>query len=309
MWQGCVRHKRNGEMRVSRREFLSGAAAFVSIGACPVFAALMGRSHTASTDKGLHSASFRSMLKNEERKREPIQFRVVQWNIGHFAHGKDKRTAIVAKESKARSAEYRAMIDRLKPDFLGVSEFDPVFDKAGQPTTKKVFASFPTKIVGPKAHYQCNALFTHFKCVRHEVVDYVERCQKTYFIDAVFKFGPNEVHFVQSHLDWARLPDQDSRPPDDKRFAQRQIKQLVEHFRDKPYVIVSADFNVSQLWHFKEFTKAGYTVANQGRYDLLDNIVSKGFDVKELFSADDEKHLSDHRIVGCVLEIKNEFMV
>ena len=47
----------------------------------------------------------------------------------------------------------------------------------------------------------------------------------------------------------------------------------------------------------------GYTVVNIGRYDLLDNVVVKGFDVKDLFSADDERRLSDHRIVGCVLEM------
>lgn len=237
--------------------------------------------------------------------RLPFAVKVVQWNIGHFAHGLDKRTAISAEESEAKSAEYRAMIERLKPDFLGVSEFDPVFDKAGRLSTNEVFASFPIKILGPKNHYQCNALFTRFPCVRHEVVDFAERRQKTYFIDAVFMFDTNEVHFVQTHLDWARLPDQDERPPEDKRFAQRQIKQLVEHFKDVPYVIISADFNVSRRWHFKEFDKAGYTVANNGRYDLLDNVVVKGFDVKDLFSADDERRLSDHRIVGCNLVMKN----
>ena len=60
--------------------------------------------------------------------RLPSAVKVVQWNIGHFAHGLDKRTAIAAEDSAAQSAEYRAMIGRLKPDFLGVSEFDPVFD-------------------------------------------------------------------------------------------------------------------------------------------------------------------------------------
>ena len=38
--------------------------------------------------------------------------------------------------------------------------------------------------------------------------------------------------------------------------------------------------------------------------DALDNVVVKGFDVKDLFSADDERRLSDHRIVGCVIEMR-----
>ena len=39
---------------------------------------------------------------------------------------------------------------------------------------------------------------------------------------------------------------------------------------------------------------------------VLDNVVVKGFDVKELFAADNERRLSDHRIVGCVLEMRTE---
>ena len=225
------------------------------------------------------------------------RFSVVQWNIGHFALGKASKTAITAEASAARSAEYRAMIDRLNPDFLGVSEFDPVFDKAGRLTTNEVFAAFPTKVLGPKNNYQCNALFTRFPCVRHEVVDYTLRRQKVYFIDSVFLFGTNEVHFVQSHLDWFQTKD-------GQRYALPQMRQIVEHFKDVPYVIVSADFNVSEIGHFAAFAEAGYTVANDGRYAVLDNVVVKGFDVKELFAADNERRLSDHRIVGCVLEMK-----
>ena len=227
----------------------------------------------------------------------PVRFSVVQWNIGHFALGKASHTAITPKASAARSAEYRAMIAQLKPDFLGVSEFDPVFDKAGRLTTNEVFAAFPTKVLGPKNNYQCNALFTRFPCVRHEIVDYALRRQKVYFIDSVFRFGTNEVHFVQSHLDWFRTKE-------GRRYALTQMRQLVEHFRNVPYVIISADFNVPKIEHFAAFTEAGYVVANNGRYAVLDNVVVKGFDVKELFAADNARKLSDHRIVGCVLEMK-----
>ena len=129
---------------------------------------------------GLRACAAGAPAPSDGAGRRPVQaaFKVVQWNIGHFAHGLAKHTAIAADESAAKSAEYRAMIDGLKPDFLGVNEFDLVFDKAG------------------------------------------------------------------------------------------------------------------------------YTVANTGQYKFLDNVVIKGFDVKELFSADDQLRLSDHHIVGCVLEMK-----
>ncbi len=263
-------------------KLMIGASAAV-FAACAMLAG--STSHAASPDGG------------GAAPQPQARFCVVQWNIGHFALGKASTTAVTAEESAARSAEYRAMIARLKPDFLGVSEFDPVFDKAGRLTTNEVFAAFPTKVLGPKNNYQCNALFTRFPCVRHEIVDYALRRQKVYFIDSVFRFGTNEVHFVQSHLDWFRTKE-------GQRYALPQMRQIVEHFKNAPYVIVSADFNVSELGHFAAFAEAGYTVANDGRYAVLDNVVVKGFDVKELFAADNERRLSDHRIVGCVLEMK-----
>lgn len=226
----------------------------------------------------------------------PVRFSVVQWNIGHFAMGKDYNTTITSDASAKRSAEYRAMIDRMKPDFLGISEYDPVFDKVGRSTVSELFSAFPTKVIGPKNAYQSNAIFTRFKCVRHEVVNYTKRNQNTYFIDSVFMFGTNEVHFVQSHLDWYT-------PEGGECFALPQMRQLVERFKNTPCVIISADFNVYKIGDFSAFANAGYTIANSGQYALLDNIVVKGFNVKELSAYDREHNLSDHTIIGCVLEM------
>ena len=101
------------------------------------------------------------------RLAEGGKFRYVHWNIGHFALGLAPQTAIEAADSSERAAAYRAQIERLHPDFLGFSEFEPVFDKAGRLATNEVFSIFPTRLVGPKNNYQCNALFTRFPCVRH----------------------------------------------------------------------------------------------------------------------------------------------
>ena len=225
--------------------------------------------------------------------------RVVQWNIGHFAMGRSSQTAIEPEESAAKRAAYRAEIARLKPDLLGVSEFDPVFDKAGRLSTNEVFSSFPVQILGPKNNYQCNALFTRFPILRHEVVNYTSRAQHTYFLDCVFMMGTNEVHFVQSHLDWKDLP---GRP---RHFAQLQVRQLIEHFKDKPRVIISADYNIYDIAMFAPFVEAGYDVVNKGRYAILDNVVVKGFEVTNLFEGDGKypRRLSDHRIVGCDLKL------
>jgi len=240
-------------------------------------------------------------------------FRYVHWNIGHFALGLAPRTAIEAPDSSARAAAYRAQIERLHPDFLGLSEFEPEFDKSGRLATNEVFAAFPTKLVGPKNNYQCNAMFTRFPCVRHEIVDYEVRRQRTYFIDSVFIFGTNEVHVVQSHLDWYR--GEDGKTP----YARGQMHQLIERFKDASYVIIAADFNMWKVADYAPFVKAGYTVANGGADGhlntygnnlreaerVLDNIVVKGFDVQGIFVADNNRKLSDHKIFGCNLVMKN----
>ena len=247
-----------------------------------------------------------------DRIAEGGRFRFVHWNIGHFALGLAPATSIEAKDSAVRSAAYRSQIERLHPDFFGVSEFEPVFDKAGRLATNEVFSMFPTKLVGPKNNYQCNALFTRFPCVRHEVVNYEVRRQRTYFIDSVFMFGTNEVHVVQTHLDWYR--GEDGKTP----YARGQMRQLVERFKDTPYVIIAADFNVWKIADYAPFAEAGYAVANGGADGhlntfgnnpreverVLDNIVVKGFEVQGIFVADYDRKLSDHRIFGCNLVMK-----
>ena len=247
------------------------------------------------------------------RLAEGGKFRYVHWNIGHFALGLAPQTAIEAADSSERAAAYRAQIERLHPDFLGFSEFEPVFDKAGRLATNEVYSIFPTRLVGPKNNYQCNALFTRFPCVRHEVVNYEVRRQRTYFIDSVFMFGTNEVHVVQTHLDWYR--GEDGKTP----YARGQMRQLIERFKDASYVIIAADFNVWKVADYAPFVEAGYTVANGGADGhlntygnnlreaerVLDNIVVKGFDVQGIFVADNNRKLSDHKIFGCNLVMKN----
>ena len=233
---------------------------------------------------------------------EAESLRVAQWNIGHFSMGDDCKSSVRKEKSAERSAEYRAKIAEIDADFIGVSEYDPVFDKAGTPTTNAVFASYPTKVEGPKNEYQCNAVFSRYKCIRHEVVDYDERCQKTYFIDSVFRIGTNEVHFVQSHLDWNyNVQATDARP--------RQIRQLIDRFRNVPYVIICADFNVYGAGEYYPFVQAGFKIANCGDAGVFrttnfkggmmpcsdrtvcDNIVVKGFDIRDVALADEDLKL------------------
>lgn len=241
------------------------------------------------------------------------EIRVVQWNMGHFALGKSSRTKIAAGESASRAAAYRAKIADLQPDILGVSEFEPVFDKAGGLATNLVFASFPTRVTGPRNNYQSNAVFTRFACLTNEVVAYANRQQNVYYLDTVLGIGTNLVHMVQSHLDWNSSDKAtDARPT--------QIRQLIERFRHERYVILCADFNVYGPGEYLPFESAGFRLANGGEHGLfrttpawvskpfmptcLDNVIVKGFTIGEVFTDDDNYELSDHKIFGCTLRLE-----
>lgn len=88
----------------------------------------------------------------------PARFSVVQWNIGNFSMGTNSLTAITDGESAARSAEYRAMIDALKPEFLGISEFAPEFDKAGTVSSVEFAGVTVFKSQGADDHGSLNRL-------------------------------------------------------------------------------------------------------------------------------------------------------
>ena len=245
----------------------------------------------------------------------PITLRVAQWNIGHFSLGRKSYSTITPDASEARAAEYRAKIDSLGVDFLGVSEFDPAFDTAGTLTEDVVFADFPSRVVGPKNDYQCNAVFSRYPCLRSEVVDFDQRYQRTYFIDAVYEIDGKEVHVVQTHLDWnANERATDARPT--------QIRQIIRRFHNVPYVILCGDFNVYGAGEYFPFLMDGWRLANCGpeagcldthissdrrmpcRRFPLDNVIVKGFRVKDVALDDMDFVLSDHRILVSTLEMK-----
>lgn len=242
----------------------------------------------------------------------PVRLRVAQWNIGHFAMGRACDPSVAPEESAARAAEYRAKIDRLGVDFLGVSEFDPAFDTAGTPSVEAVFAAFPSRVPGPKNAYQCNAVFSRFPCAGSETVDFASREQRTYFLDTAYAVAGREVHVVQTHLDW-----NSSEAATDARPA--QIRQLIRRFHDTPYVILCGDFNVCGAGEYFPFLMDGWSLANCGpglgcidtyvAQDLrmpcrrfpLDNIIVKGFRIEAVAIDDLGFALSDHRILVATL--------
>ena len=236
----------------------------------------------------------------------------VQWNIGHFAMGKSHHTTVKPENSAARAAEYREFIRTLNADVIGISEFEADFDTAKTPCRTAVFEGYPNLVAGPANVYQSNAVLTREWAFKTNVVhDYKARCQQVYWLDTVCEIDGQEVHFVQSHLDWNLNKRCAS-------FRKQQLRDLADTFRDVPHVVISADFNVTRSEEYDVFREAGFSLANGGDFGLfrtvcmtphptnplvLDNIVTKGFAIEAVEVLDQDLKLSDHRVLKARLRL------
>ena len=241
-------------------------------------------------------------------RRAPGEFVFAQWNIGHFCFGKRGDTDVPAADSAARAAEYRHQLDALCADCVGVCEFSPKFDTAGGAARNLVFGGYKSFSAGPHQGYQCNAIAASAAGALSNVSvkDFAMRRQKHYRIACEAELGGVRAVVVETHLD---LSAEERRS---------QIEELVAEFGGCGRVIVSGDFNVEDGGEFAPFRKAGFALANFGRFGRLnthrrrrvsatpaiDNVLVKGFDILEADTADDALLLSDHRLLVCRLRAK-----
>ncbi len=111
----------------------------------------------------------------------------------------------------------------------------------------------------------------------------------------------HEVIFVETHLDF-------NQGKIGQNCRASQIQALIQDFKDCSYVIICADYNVSDTEEFQAFADAGFLLANGGLLGTIstypaskpnhaiDNIITKGFIIQSMDVIDDTK-LSDHCIV------------
>ena len=238
--------------------------------------------------------------------RAPGEFVFAQWNIGHFSFGRHGVTDVTAEESAVRAAEYRRLLDCLRADCVGVCEFSPEFDKGGGKARELVFGGFRSFEAGPHLGYQCNAIaFAEGGLSGVTVKDFAHRRQKHYRIACETELGGERTLVVETHLDLGA---------DERRS---QIAELVAEFGGCERVILSGDFNVEDGSEFNPFKKAGFALANFGRFGALathrrrrtaatpaiDNVLVRGFEIVEATTADDALMLSDHRLLVCRLRL------
>lgn len=232
------------------------------------------------------------------------EIRFVQWNIGNFSFGKHGETAIPADEADARAGDYRRMIASLDADLIGLSEFNPVFDKGGGKARGLVFDGFPFFADGPHQGYQGNAMASRTSLRNVISRPYARRIQPTYMMCGETEIGGTPVRIVQTHLDL------------DAEVRTVQIAELADCLKDEQRVILSGDFNVSSAAEYAPLEAIGLAGANFSRFGTfpthrrrsfaatpaIDNVFVRGFKFTDVAVGDPSLSLSDHRPLVCTLK-------
>lgn len=224
---------------------------------------------------------------------------VAHWNIGHFSLGRSSDTTISADDSETLALVYRELIDSVDADVFGVCEYNPTFSVDGEKTSSYIFGNYPNSIIGNKLSYNCNAIFSRTSLIDSKVVFFEKCIQHRYYVMSKLLINDHDVFFVETHLDW-------NQGTDGKDCRLSQIQALVQAFKDRPYVIICADYNVADVNEYKPFEDAGFILATSGKLIesnenssnqsfTIDNIVVKGFDVVD-FDILCNTFLSDHSL-------------
>lgn len=232
---------------------------------------------------------------------------VGHWNIGNFSLGKSSTTSISAAKAKDFAKKYHTFLDSLNIDILGICEYDPTFSNGKEKAQEIIFNYFPFFHIGKKYSYNCNAVFTTRKLNNNQDYLFPERVQTRYYTKSTININGKNIIFIETHLDW-------NQGVNGANYRHIQIKKLVETFRDSPYIILCADFNISSLEEFQPFIDAGFTLSNggkQGSFNTypatkpsspIDNIIVKGFNVLDVKVIGDE-NLSDHLLIKGILKL------
>ncbi len=226
-------------------------------------------------------------------------FTFAQWNLGHFAHGKATSTSIAAADGEGRSRAYRALLECIRPDVLGLCEYSAVFDAGGRRTRTELFGDYGGFVAGPACGFQSNAIASRAPIADVKYVEFSKRKQKTYYALAVTEVCGVPVTVVETHLDLSREE------------RQQQIAELVAAVEGRERVILSGDFNVDDLGEYSPLRKAGLAPANGGAFGVfnthrrrrmeitpaIDNVLVRGLTICAVQTADDEFEFSDHRML------------
>lgn len=245
----------------------------------------------------------------------PKTLRVATYNIGHFSGGEQKNSAITSSTYATKLAAYRAVIDTIGADVLGISEYSAIFgkntDNEDAPTKAALLGDYRA-YEGSQHNYSCDALFTKtvvegprsvdYECNQTAVITHTNLILATdyYYIDSDLYMHGERVKLVMTHLAF------DNNNP---QVCSDQIAELITKYAGFDKVIFMGDWNWTNASQMDAFTSAGYTLANDGTIitypgtdKALDNIVVRGLTVSNPARVVTTS-LSDHYPFYCDLQL------
>ena len=234
---------------------------------------------------------------------------VAHWNIGHFSLGKAPDTTISTDEAESMASRYKQLLDSVNADILGICEYSPTFSINGEKTSSLLFNNYPFQCIGSKYSYNCNAIFSRHKLHDTNVQFYKKCVQERYYIESRLIINLHDVYFVETHLDW-------NQGTMGKGSRTEQISELVNKYKDYPYVIICGDMNIASIDELQPFIDAGFALTSGGEKGTnytypannpsraIDHIIYKGF---KSHRADiiASPQLSDHLLLNSLLSFLN----
>ena len=221
------------------------------------------------------------------------------WNIGHFSNGKGPDSSIEPKQYKDKVDGYKKIIyDSLSADIIGINEYSAVFgkNKRGREasTSKVLFNRFDFMNEGNKS-WICNSIFSNINVYNVERFFYKNTYSSVFnYLSAEIFIDGEKVQMVYVHL-----------TSKDSQKRKKQIKELIEKYKDYERIIMFGDFNTRNL---KDFKDDGYIVANDGslitfpsKSIAIDNILVKGLKISDVRVV--KTDLSDHYPLVCRISL------
>ena len=259
-----------------------------------------------------------SEINNEIKTPIPPKMRIAVWNVGGFSLGTSGDPTITPANLDEMSAKWHDALNRLGADILCCCEYNTEFmdEQSGYDAVNardEVFspAIFKYAAIGPKLssnHYMQTAIFANTPLENMVRVTYPQTTQTGRYYEVVdVMIAGKLVKVVSTHLDFNQgNTDEQREQSHQNRLA--QMSKLIDDFKDEPYVVICADFNVNinDDSDYDLFKDAGYEMVNHGYLgniltypagenpvSPLDNIVYKGF-VSHRIDTLNDATITDH---------------
>lgn len=207
-----------------------------------------------------------------------FKFRYLHWNIGHYSHGDDWKSAITAETYEQQKKAYRQLFAKYHADVVGLCEWSEIF-YGEENATEALLNQYPFHYIAPTQRYYIGVAFHTALPLTdmHEIK--LARGYTAY--EGVIKVGKKRIIVCECHLPWQSALLHDS--------AQAT---LLERYANEPYVVIAGDFNFLKVDCDKSYQlwkDAGFETANRGYLgdlvtcpcvggcsNYLDNIFVKG---------------------------------